>query len=92
MGRKKIHPKHGNKQTKKKKNHSGPKRQFFPFFWGGGKLEDKKINFHGLCESKEALVPVQIDLKEPIRTHTTKWLSYTLLYKMASKTSKISQL
>ena len=25
-------------------------------------------------------------------THTTKWLSYTLLYKMASKTSKISRL
>ena len=24
--------------------------------------------------------------------HTTKWLSYTLLYKMASKTSKISRL
>ena len=27
-----------------------------------------------------------------LRTHTTKWLSYTLLYKMASKTSKISRL
>ena len=27
-----------------------------------------------------------------IRTHTTKWLSYSLLYKMASKTSKISRL
>ena len=26
------------------------------------------------------------------RTHTTKWLSYTLLYKMASKSSKISRL
>ena len=26
------------------------------------------------------------------RGHTTKWLSYTVLYKMASKTSKISRL
>ena len=30
--------------------------------------------------------------KQPIRTHTTKWLPYILLYKMASKTSKISRL
>ena len=29
-----------------------------------------------------------VSMQLPRRTHSTKWLSYTLLYKMASKTSK----
>ena len=40
-----------------------------------------------------AIAVGDIDSKKSHKdTHTTKWLSYTLLYKMASKTSKISRL
>ena len=53
--------------------------------------------FHNLgAHEEKALSPYEENvfgiLRRSLWTHTTKWLSYTLLYKMASKTSKISRL